>query len=72
MKKIIPVVIAILLIAYFFPKSYTSSVGRVTSEMHEAFEASKPTCMGFSYLTNREATYADASGQSLCFGVLVK
>lgn len=72
MKKIILIIIAILIIVYFFPKPYTSSAGHVTAEMNQAFEASKPTCMGFSYLTNRRATYADAPGKSLCFGVLVK
>ncbi|MES3031510.1 MAG: hypothetical protein V4697_03835 [Patescibacteria group bacterium] len=72
MKKIIIIIIVILLVGYFFPKSYTSSAGHVTAEMNAEFEANKPTCMGYSYLTNREATYADAPGKSLCFGWLVK
>lgn len=72
MKKIIIIVIAILVIAYFFPKPYASSAGFVSAETNAAFEASKPMCMGFSYLTNRQATYADAPGESLCFGILLK
>lgn len=72
MKKII-FIIAIVLVAYLlFPKSYISSPGHVTREMYEQFELTKPTCFGYSYLTNAMAVAADAPGQSLCFGLLVK
>jgi hypothetical protein len=70
MKKTIVVLIVIALVAVFWPKKFISSPGHVTAEMYQQFEATKPTCYGFAYLTNREATFADAPGQSLCFGYL--
>lgn len=72
MKKTLVVVIVIALVAVFWPKPFTSSPGHVTAEMYREFEATKPTCYGFEYLTNREATFADAPGRSLCFGWLKK
>lgn len=70
MKKIIFVIIALLVIGYFFPKAYTSSPGFVIQEAYEEFEQTKPSCLGYSYLKNPEAVAADAPGESLCFGWL--
>ncbi len=70
MKKIIFLIVIVLLVIFFYPKSYTSSPGFVTQEANEQFEASKPMCYGYSYLTNAEAMAADAPGMSLCFGWL--
>jgi len=72
MKKIIYIIIVLALIGYFFPKAYTSSPGFVIQEAYQEFEASKPTCLGYSYLKNAEAVAADAPGESLCFGWLSK
>lgn len=70
MKYIIIALIVIALAVFFFPKSYTSSPGFVTQEAYAEFEQNKPTCLGYSYLTNAEAMAADAPGKSLCFGWL--
>lgn len=70
MKKIIIAIIVILIIGFFFPKSFISSPGHVTPEMQANFDSTKKTCFGFSYLTNPEAMAADAPGESLCFGWL--
>jgi hypothetical protein len=70
MKKILAIIVIIVLVAFFFPKKFTSSAGHVTPEIFAQFEASKARCFGFEYLTNTEATYADAPGESLCFGWL--
>lgn len=71
MKKIsLIVVVLIVLVIYFYPKPYTSSPGMVPRETYEEFSRAIPTCYGYSHLTNREATFADAPGKSLCFGWL--
>jgi len=73
MKKIIPaVVVLVLAIAFFYPKSYISSPGHVTAEMNAQFEKTAAKCTGFERLTNAEAVAADAPGKSLCFGWLKK
>jgi hypothetical protein len=53
-------------------QTYTSSPGFTTQEYAQQFNATKPSCYGVSILLNREATYADASGISVCFGWLKK
>jgi len=63
-------VLVLAILALFFVRTYTSSPGFVTAEMHQQFEASKPTCYGIDILLNREATFADAPGKSLCIGLL--
>ncbi|HEY9480641.1 MAG TPA: hypothetical protein VIR98_00195 [Candidatus Paceibacterota bacterium] len=70
MKKIILILVIIALVAVLWPKKFQSSPGFVSAEAYQEFEATKPICYGFEYLTNREATFADAPGQSLCFGYL--
>ena len=72
MKKILYIVIIIIVAAFFFPKSYISSPGFVAQETAAEFDRTKPTCLGWSYLTNAEAMAADASGKSFCFGWLKK
>lgn len=72
MKKIITVLVVLAAAIYFFPKSYISSPGFVTQEISEEFNRTKPTCFGYSHLTNAEAMAADAPGKSLCFGWLNK
>lgn len=73
MKKIIPAVaVLILVIAFFYPKPFTSSPGHVTAEMYAQFEKTAAKCTGFERLTNAEAVAADAPGKSLCFGWLKK
>lgn len=72
MNKIITLIIIILAVAFFWPKAYTSSPGFVTAEMVAEFEANKPACYGWSYLTNAGAMAADAPGKSLCFGWLAQ
>jgi Na+-transporting NADH:ubiquinone oxidoreductase subunit NqrF len=69
MKKI-HWVILILVVVFFFPKSYISSAGHVTAEMNTQFEMTRKQCAGFSVLTNAEAMAADAPGKNLCFGWL--
>lgn len=63
-------IILILVIVFFFPKSYQSSAGFTTPEGNADFEASMKHCAGFSVLTNGEQMAADAPGKSLCFGWL--
>ena len=58
------------ILAAFFVHTYTSSPGFVAEGDAKDFYASMPTCHGLSLLLNREATYADASGVSLCIGYL--
>ncbi|HVU06790.1 MAG TPA: hypothetical protein VHE10_03330 [Candidatus Paceibacterota bacterium] len=70
MKKTLIVVIVIAVVVVIWPKPFTSSPGFVSAETYAQFEATKPTCYGYTYLTNREATFADAPGRSLCFGIL--
>lgn len=72
MRKIIIAIIVVLAIIYVYPKSYVSSPGFVSQEAYAEFERTKPTCVGYSYLTNAEAMAADAPGQSLCFGWLTR
>ena len=72
MKTILTIVAIAAVIALVYPKKFTSSAGHVTPEMYAQFESTKAKCYGFAYLTNREATFADAPGQSLCFGWLVR
>lgn len=70
MKKVIIFVVALIVVVFFYPKSYISSPGHVTAEMYAEFERNAPSCIGYSYLTNAEAMAADAPGESLCFGWL--
>ncbi len=72
MKKIISIIVILLVIYLVFPKSYISSPGHVTKETYEQFELTKPTCFGYGHLTNAMEVAADAPGQSLCFGLLIK
>lgn len=62
--------IVVVVFALFLVRTYTSSPGHVTAEMYAQFEASKQACYGIDILLNREATYADAPGRSLCIGLL--
>jgi len=66
----ISVVVVLVLGSLFFVRTYTSSPGYTTAEMYQEFMANKPTCYGIDILLNREATYADAPGRSLCIGFL--
>jgi hypothetical protein len=72
MNKLITFIVLLALVVFFYPKSYILSPGFVTQEANTEFEANKPDCWGYSYLTNAEAMAADAPGKSLCFGWLVK
>jgi hypothetical protein len=67
MKKIILILIVLLLV-YFFPKSYLTSPGYVTTEDYESFNQTKKTCIGYSY--HKQTGIADAPEKSLCFGWL--
>ena len=49
---------------------YISSPGYTTAELAARFEEIKPNCIGKSVLVNRDATFADAPGKSICFGYL--
>jgi hypothetical protein len=69
MKKIIFIIIVLLLV-YFFPKSYLTSPGYVIQEDYENFNQTKKTCVGYSYFKNTGV--ADAPERSLCFGWLTK
>jgi hypothetical protein len=55
---------------YIATNTYTASPGFVTRDAAEEFAENMPTCYGWSILLNREATYADAPGQSICIGYL--
>lgn len=72
MKKIIILIVIVLLVVFFYPKSYISSPGFVTVEGAQEFERNKPQCIGYSRLTNAEAMAADAPGESVCYGWLLK
>jgi hypothetical protein len=50
--------------------TYTSSPGFTSREQAEQFYEQVPQCYGWSVLVNREATYADAPGRSICIGYL--
>ena len=50
-----------------FVRFYRSSPGFVSEANEKAFS---DTCHGLNILLNREATYADAPGISLCIGIL--
>ena len=71
MKKVVVLIIIVLVIGFFWPKSYISSPGFVTPEGVEQFNQTAKKCLGYSYLTNAMAVAADAPGKSLCFGWLI-
>jgi len=43
-----------------------SSPGYTTQEDAKYFYEHVPSCVGFSFLLNEKATWADAPGRSLC------
>lgn len=69
-NKLFLAVLVVLLVVFFFPKSYISGPGLMMPEDMQAFEDSRQYCFGFSYLTNEMEAAADAPGKSLCFGWL--
>lgn len=71
-KTIVAVIVVLILIGAFCVRTYTSSPGFTTAEYADQFYRTSPHCYGISYLMNREATYADAPGKSLCIGFLIK
>ncbi|HEY0907784.1 MAG TPA: hypothetical protein VGE35_00365 [Candidatus Paceibacterota bacterium] len=72
MKKILILLAVIAVVAFFWPKEFTSSPGFVSQETYQQFEATKAECYGFERLTNAEAMAADAPGISQCFGWLAR
>jgi len=71
--KIVIILIGILVVlGFIFVKTYQSSPGFTTQEYAEEFYKNAPKCNGFSFVLNKEATYADAPEQSLCIGLLIK
>jgi hypothetical protein len=67
---IVIVIVIIGIIGALFVRTYTSSPGFTTTEYAKEFYRNAPKCYGLSLLLNREATYADAPGKSLCIGWL--
>lgn len=66
--KNLKILIIIIIIAYFFPKSFVTYPGYTTKEVYDLWEANeKKTCYGFVYATVREM--ADATENSWCIGM---
>ncbi|MBP6912687.1 MAG: hypothetical protein KBB86_02000 [Candidatus Pacebacteria bacterium] len=67
--KYFKIVIIIIIIAYFFPKSFVTYPGYMTQESYNMWESTKKHCYGFVYAPVREM--ADATENSWCIGMLI-
>ncbi len=65
-------IISFIILSIFFIRIYTSSPGFVSEESAKIFFKNSPKCKGINFPLDKEATYSDAPGRSVCFGLLSK
>jgi hypothetical protein len=67
--KYFKIVIIIIIIAYFFPKSFETYPGYTTKEVYDSWESNeKKTCYGFVYVTKGDAG-GDWVDKDICIGM---
>ncbi len=61
-------IIFIIIVVYFFPKSFVTYPGYTTKEIYDAWDTNeKKHCYGFTYTPVKEL--ADSEEKSFCFGI---
>ena len=65
--KYLKIIILILVVVFFFPKSFVTYPGYTTKEYYDQWENSKKTCHGFFYVTKTENV--DSEKKDICFGL---
>lgn len=66
--KYFKIVIIIIIIAYFFPKSFVTYPGYMTQESYNNWASTKKHCYGFVYVTKGDAG-GDWVDKDICIGM---